>query len=335
MRVGWVASNTLTDFRGRHFGFLPAPTKMRIANTARWINDNEDGLACEMYRSSRRYDAVVFFKAMDARCREEAERVKERGGRVVFDANVNYYEIWGEYDIPNTKPTSQQQADAIAMTTLADAVVADSTYLHSVVVKHNESAVVITDNVPTDRYSGPKDAEPRSVRRLVWSGVSAKAQPLLSITDALARLDHVELVIVSDRPPAILPALSEAISCRYLAFSERRYPRILRSCDVIVSPKRLVNGYELAHSEYKITLGMSVGLPAVASPQQSYVEAIEHLGGGRIADTVDEWESALRELLDDEDLRNELGARARRTVEERYSTSVVARSYAEFLRSLA
>ena len=302
--VGWVASNTLTDLRGRHFRLLPPSTRMRIANNARWMNEHVPALRNEMYRAGRRYDAVVFFKAMDPRCQEEAARIREYGGRVVFDANVNYYEIWGEYDIEETKPTGTQQRDAIAMTTLADAVVADSAYLLSIVQKHNARAVAIPDNVDTHRYRPRAPHANRPVRRLVWSGMSKKARPLLSIADALSRLERVELVVVSDRRPAVLDELSEAVPCRFVRFTERRYPRILRGCDVIVSPKRLSNAYELGHTEYKITLGMAAGLPAVASPQQSYIDAIGHLGGGVIAERSDDWADALTRLLDEPGLRD-------------------------------
>jgi glycosyltransferase involved in cell wall biosynthesis len=79
---------------------------------------------------------------------------------------------------------------------------------------------------------------------------------------------------------------------------------------------------------------MAVGLPAVASPQQSYVEAIAHRGGGIIAVGAGEWWVALERLRDAE-FRARLGRRARETVLECYSTPVVARQYAELLASLA
>jgi len=103
---------------------------------------------------------------------------------------------------------------------------------------------------------------------------------------------------------------------------------------VIVSPKRLQNGYELGHTEWKITLGMAAGLPAVASPQQSYVEAIGHRGGGIVADSTEEWTEALGRLAIEPALRAELGERAVETVRERYATPVVARQYLDLLRSL-
>ena len=130
---------------------------------------------------------------------------------------------------------------------------------------------------------------------MVWSGIAAKAGPLLDIRAALASA-RAELVVVSNEEPAELAELRSAVPVRFEEFSLRRYAQVLQEADVIVSPKRLVNGYELGHTEWKITLGMSAGLPAVASPQQSYVEAIEHRGGGIVADGDEEWRVALERL---------------------------------------
>ena len=308
---------------------------MRIANTAFWINAHSPRVRNELYRRGRRYDVVVFFKAMDARSREEAERVKEGGCKVVFDANVNYYEVWGDYELEGTRPTLEQQAEARAMTQLADYVVADSSYLLDIVRELNDQATWITDNVDTRLYRGQRAHGPVQPLRLVWSGIAQKAEHLLTAADAFASISGIELLLVSDRRPPAMKALAEALPCRYARFSEGRYASLLRSSDVIVSPKRLVNAYEVAHTEYKITLGMAVGLPALASPQRSYVEAIEHAGGGLVADGENEWRTALERLRDDPGLRTELGRRARHTVRECYSTPVLSRRYLELFESLA
>src|SRR5262245_44394980 len=307
---------------------------MRIANIARWIGKNVPDVETEMYSRDRRYDIVVFAKAMDEDCRREAEKIQGYGGRVVFDANVNYYEIWGDYDIPDTRPTEHQQQEAIAMTELADSVVADSSYLLGVVQRHTGSAAWIPDNVDLGLFGARRRHENGDRLRLVWSGMARKARPLLSITDALATLPEAELVVVSESVPTELAELERSIPCRYVAFTPHRYAKTLRTCDVIISPKRLSNAYELAHTEWKITLGMAAGLPAVASPQQSYVEAIGHKGGGIVADGTDEWAEALRSLAADVNLRARLGSLAHETVVERYATPVVAAEYADVLRRL-
>ena len=108
----------------------------------------------------------------------------------------------------------------------------------------------------------------------------------------------------------------------------------MRTCDIIISPKNLINGYEMGHTEYKITLGMALGLPAVASPQQSYREALDHKGGGIIAATAEDWQDALHKLCSSPGLRAQMGQAAQETVRECYATQVVSRSYMEVLQEL-
>ena len=304
---------------------------MRIANVGRWLNRNLP-VSTEMYRPDRRYDVVVFVKAMDDGARRERERVQQAGAKAVFDANVNYYEVWGDYHLPNTEPTDEQRAAAVEMTEQADAVVADSTYILDVVKPLNDRAIWIPDNVDLGLFRRPRKHRAGTPVRLVWSGRSTKAQPLTLLGQLGEALGGFELVVVSDREPPELEALRGALPTSFERFDLRRYARTLRTSDVILSPKRLVNGYELGHTEWKITLGMAAGLPALASPQRSYVEALAE-GGGIVADSPEEWTAAL-DVLREAARRSELGGRAREVVEEGYSTPVVARRYGEFLLSL-
>jgi glycosyltransferase involved in cell wall biosynthesis len=332
--VGWITSDGFDGAKWR-LDQLDSFTRIRPANVGAWINEREAGVRVELYRRGERYDVVVFQKMMDARCQDEARRLQAGGTKVVFDANVNYYEIWGDYVIPGTRPTEVQQRDAIAMTQLADRVVADSSYIASIASKFSPRVTWIPDVVNLDVYGGVRTHEARRPVRLIWSGVGKKAAHLLEIAPALARLRGVELVLVSDTPPPCLSELEAVIPCRTLTFSDRAYARALLAADVIISPKRLGNAYEMGHTEYKIALGMAVGLPAVASPQPSYVEAIGYAGGGIIADTADQWHEALSDLAARPERRRELGERARRTVVERYSTPVVAAQYADLFETLA
>jgi glycosyltransferase involved in cell wall biosynthesis len=268
---------------------------------------------------------------MNAWSQAEARGIQQRGGRVIFDANVNYYRIWGDYFVPGTRPTAEQQRDAIAMTTLADWVVADSSYLAAIVREITPRVTWVPDNVDLSVFAGVRAHAPGRRVRIVWSGVSKKAAHLREIRDVLADVPGIELVLVSDAEPSGLGDLTAQVPCEVFRYSNASYARILEGCDIIVSPKRLVNGYEMAHTEYKITLGMAAGLPAVASPQQSYVEAMSHLGGGIVATTPEDWRDALRRLASDPGLRAAMGQRARETVRQYYSTDAVAPRYLEVL----
>jgi glycosyltransferase involved in cell wall biosynthesis len=330
-RVGWVTYDSLRP-KTRDFADLDSFTGMRTGNVAEWMNRNSDRLRNELYRPGRAYDAVVLQKVMGGKWPSIVRRLQRAGTLVVFDANVNYYEIWGDYDVPGTQPTDEQQRAADWLTRHADWVVADSSYLANVIQKITSRVTWIPDNINLDVYRGCKEHQPSRPLRIVWSGVSKKAQHLRMLREPLLQYHDVEFVVVSDEPPD-LAWLPDHVQRRFVPFTDARYARTLLDCDVIVSPKHLSNGYEMAHTEYKIALGMAVGLPALASAQPSYVEAIEHRGGGLLARTPFEWVEGLR-ALSNRELRGDLGARAAATVRERYSTAVVAAQYHALLETL-
>jgi glycosyltransferase involved in cell wall biosynthesis len=313
--------------RDRH-----ANVRMRYYDVANWINHYTDDIRNELYRPDRRYDVAVFLKALDPRLTDEAKRARARGSKLIYDANVNYWDVWGEYDQSSPCPTDEQQRVATWFAEYVDAVVASSSALHETARRLNDNVVWIPDNVNLEQYRGGKVHKADSPLKLIWSGVAHKSAHLMLIREALAELRDVRLLLISDRNPPIMGELAKIVPCRYRQYRAARFPRTLLAGDVIISPKRLLNAYDVGHTAYKITPGMAQGLPAIASPQQSYVEALAD-GGGVICETIDEWIEAINRLRDPA-LRAEMGAKARRTVERCYSTAVVAARYARALRAV-
>ena len=69
----------------------------------------------------------------------------------------------------------------------------------------------------------------------------------------------------------------------------------------------------------KLIQYLAVGVPGIAAPVGVNTEIIDQNQNGFVAQSTEEWVTALRSLLQDEKLRNAMGSRGRRTVEERYS----------------
>ncbi len=333
-RIGWISGAHFPITHEYDFGALGYSVDMRISNVALWMNENSDSFINEMYQPGRWYDIVIFFKTHSDGCVEEMKILKNAGVVTIFDANINVYEVWGEYPIEGTKPSRKLQEQTIEITSLADYVIADSSYLHTIVQRYNKNVVCIHDNVDTSLFCLRSQKKTGEKIRLVWSGVDKKGYHLMLIKDVLKRLTNVELILVSNNRPAVMTELEKVVFCHYEKYSNKRYADVLSKADIIISPKYLNNAYAVAHSEYKITLGMAAGLPAVASPQQSYIEAIERYGGGIICTSLEEWWTSLNRLIKEEAYRNHLGQLARKTVEEFYSTPVIAKRYMEYLCSI-
>jgi glycosyltransferase involved in cell wall biosynthesis len=303
----------------------------------------------ELYRPWRRYDAVVFLKSMGGHCLELAKRLRERGTRIIFEANVDYYTRFeGEARLDAMVPTAQQRADAIAITELADAVIASSRHLAGVCAEFNPRSACVPDNVDLrlrpERIQGAPVREGRL--QVWWSGMAAKLFEFLAAEEAfLAMADRIHLRLVTDdleRAKSRWPVEVRERLERFLA----RVPHTLHRFrdiagllafyaegGVIVSPRFLDTPYNLSHTEWKITLGMACELPAIAGPVPSYLDAAERSNSDAvtICRTNAEWHSALSGWLDNSARLRESGRAALETVRQHYETGVVARQHAACL----
>ena len=79
---------------------------------------------------------------------------------------------------------------------------------------------------------------------------------------------------------------------------------------------------------------MATGRAVVASPVGVNTEIIRDGENGMLASSTDEFVAALMELAHNAGLRHQLGANARKTIEQRYSAEVVAAKFADVIRSV-
>ena len=86
---------------------------------------------------------------------------------------------------------------------------------------------------------------------------------------------------------------------------------------------------------YKLIQYMACGLPVVASPVGVNSEIVEHGVNGFLAETDEEWRSAIETLLADADLRRRMGTAGRKKVEEHYSLQVWGPRVAQMLHRVA
>ena len=92
--------------------------------------------------------------------------------------------------------------------------------------------------------------------------------------------------------------------------------------------------WERGKCAYKLLQVMAAGKPVIASPVGANRQVVRHGINGFLAETTEEWTEALRQLADPA-LRQRMGAEARKTVEEQYSTAIVTPRLAEILSKAA
>lgn len=309
-----------------------------------WVADalRKSGAAdYRLFRPGLAVDAVVFLKSMGPHCMELAETLREQGIGVIFEANVDYYTACEsrKVAIQDLAPSTKQHDDAVDITKLANGVIASSRHLANVCEEYNPATHWVPDHVNLSLRPKRFTRSPIRNGRLQvwWSGMASKACELLVAGAPMrAMRDKIHLHLVTDdlaNRSKWLPAISERFD-DFLAAMPHTVHRfrdvktllaLYAEGGVIISPRTLDVPYNLSHTEWKITLGMACGMPAIASPVPSYEDVCADAAPGAvtICKSNDDWQAAFGKLLVADELRAS-GEAAREVVERSYSTEVVA-----------
>jgi glycosyltransferase involved in cell wall biosynthesis len=195
--------------------------------------------------------------------------------------------------------------------------------------------VLIPSTIDLDRYpSGPpRDQVSDLASRHViigWIGTPITVPYLASIEPAfraVAAEAPMILRIVGAQPPADFAGLpTESV-----AWSEATEIKQILDLDIGIMP--LANTvWEKGKCAYKLLQIMAAGRPVIASPVGANCVVVQHGINGFLANSSEEWITALRSLISDPALRQRLGAAARQTVELNYSTQKVLPSLVSVLK---
>ena len=168
--------------------------------------------------------------------------------------------------------------------------------------------------------------------RIVWIGSPSTVRYLQLIREPLQAL--------SARQPFVLRVIGggavdlPGVQVEVTAWTEATEVENISVCQVGVMP--LVDSvWERGKCGYKLIQYMACGLPVVASGVGVNPEIVLHEENGFVADTADEWVTALGKLLQSPSLRRQMGAAGRHRVENEYSIQKTGPWMAQLLRSAA
>lgn len=326
--------------------------QMRFRWIADEINNKEISLHYELYRPWRKYTAVIFLKSMGQASIKLAHLLKNRGVKIIFDANVDYFTpASGEFYYQGMAPTEEQTKNALEMADLCDAVIGDSKHIADIASSYNDNTGWIPDNVRDDLispiFSSRSMSKDMSIN-LFWSGEAVKLFELLLIKDILIKYaKHFHLVVITNSLRSLdkwygsykkqFVELLDFLSFEFLPFkSVGQLMNIYDQGGFVISPRHLNNTYNLGHTEWKITLGMARGLIALGSPQPSYLDLYDRADGRgiRICENEEGWAKVFEEVVDPSfDWPGEAHS-AIESVKNHYATSVIARSHSQFVSSI-
>lgn len=177
--------------------------------------------------------------------------------------------------------------------------------------------------VDLNRYparDSEKKSQNDSIPNIIWIGQSSTGHFLKPMIPLIKRFSDESLA----RFKAIGIDSDEVYSpIESLPWSEESEFEQLMLGDIGIMP--LSDGpFERGKCGYKLIQYMACGLPVVASPVGVNEQIVDHGVNGLLAGSLDEWAAALRKLISDPALREQMGKAGREKVEKHFSLQVLA-----------
>jgi glycosyltransferase involved in cell wall biosynthesis len=114
----------------------------------------------------------------------------------------------------------------------------------------------------------------------------------------------------------------------------RQLPVILAGFDINLAPLRTDNPFGQSKSEIKFVEAALVRVPTIASPSEAFRLAIKNTKTSFLAGETKEWEDALETLIQQPELRQQLGVAAFQDVVQHYHPAIRANELVETLGTL-
>ena len=248
---------------------------------------------------------------------------REAGKPVVYDLDDLLVEIPDEH---SHKADYAGEMLAMLYAILdADLVTASSPNLQAYLAEVNPDSKLIHNYLDDSLWKliSPKPVSSLDSRVTIgYMGGQTHQADLEFIKHSLLNLsnkypDKVNFKFWGTRPPAELLDLP---STKWEAVNFENYAQFAsyfsqQECDIFIAP--LVNNeFNSSKSSIKFLEYSSLGIPGVYSNLPPYKTIIEHGKNGFLADDPGEWESHLSTLIDDPELRHQIGRAAQRTVND-------------------
>jgi glycosyltransferase involved in cell wall biosynthesis len=315
----------------------PALTKLlalrsHVPVKAYWVLRDFVRRSAILFRA-RRYDAVVIHR--EAALIGPAIYERWLAGMnipIIFDFDDA---IWSPQQARSQGQFSRLRFPAKTATIcrLATAVTAGNDFLADFARKNGATAYVVPTSIELADY--PTIAEPAADRPFVvcWTGSTTTLvhfEIARAALEAFAQRVPLRVKLICNEPPARPLAGAEI---EFVRWSPRAEAETLGSCHVGIMP---LPDDEIARGKcgLKALQCMATGRPVVVSPVGVNSKIVTSQVNGFLASSVDEWIETLSKLAASSELRARLGANARRTVEDNYSSEISAAHFARVVHSV-
>jgi len=325
-----------------------ASARIRSLNTLRQLG--KERFPAELYNEKNEsdYRIVVFSKAYTNKEIVIAERLRDRGTKIVFDLCDNHF-LLGEDRIVRLKK----------MFELADQWVVSSEALGKVVTDIMGSAKPLTviEDAVEETLSGSKADiigwvkahiqlykldkllsayQDSRATHLVWFGNHkssykdsglAHVNKIRPVLEKVNQSDPLTLTVISNSREVFEQVFSDwQLPVLYLEWSAHTFYKAMKRHKIAVIPID-VNEFTKVKTNNRIALSLFLGLGVIADSIDSYQDFSD-------CSFLDCWEGGLRGYLEQPQLLEEHVQRARRLIQEKFTIEIIASKWRELFEGM-
>ncbi len=213
----------------------------------------------------------------------------------------------------------------------ADHVITCTPYLDEIVRKYNSKTTDISSTIDTDKYIPIENYNNDHKLVLGWSGSHSTVPYLQLLAPVLRRLGqeyNFKLLVIGTSSFSM-----EGIEVEAISWNMSSEVQDLQCIDVGLYP--LPNEeWVLGKSGLKALQYMALGIPTVATAIGTNFRVIENGVSGFLVNSEDEWFTQLANLINDSNLRRQIGKCGRARVEKYYSVNANWPVYVQILKKV-
>ncbi|ANE45414.1 hypothetical protein SY83_02710 [Paenibacillus swuensis] len=210
-------------------------------------------------------------------------------------------------------------------------VVAGNPYLAAFAEQSGGRSHILPTVINLDKYPVERKSSSETLT-IGWIGSPSTTKylyPYVDLLDKLCDRYGSKVRLVGAKPAIPLPDCFEVIP-----WSEETEISELIHMDIGIMPLEN-NPWEQGKCGFKLIQYMGCFLPVVASPVGVNKDIVSHGENGFLASSPDEWEHALRQLLQSGPMRHTMGILGRARVEQSYALTQTSASLLELIRNVA
>ena len=212
----------------------------------------------------------------------------------------------------------------------ADHVITSSPFLNDDCLKINrkKACTYISSSIDTDTFVPANPYSNNQQVTIGWTGTFSSKNYLDLLRNVFLELKKrcdFKLRVIGNFQYEL-----PGIDLEVIKWTKEKEVEDLQEIDIGVYPL-IQSKWVLGKSGLKAIQYMAFGLPVVATNIGTTPRLINHLENGWLVKTDDEWIEALETLINDPNLRKQLGEAARKSVLENYSKNVIKSQYLSIL----